>query len=143
MIPSVSAATTLYWLSQLYKLIFMVHKEVDPRDPELRIERLLDPGSVSLLVERTDCGMIAATGAIKGNRVVVFASDATIKSGALGVVGSKVFDRSRRQKPSPSGHRLKRRHGPPPPTAVCKTGQAKSDANALDRLRWPPIRCFG
>ena len=33
--------------------------------------------------------MIAATGAIKGNRVVVFASDATIKSGALGVVGSQ------------------------------------------------------
>ncbi|MSV66141.1 MAG: acyl-CoA carboxylase subunit beta, partial [Actinobacteria bacterium] len=69
----------------------MVHKEVDPRDPELRIQRLLDPGSVALLVERTDCGMIAATGSINGNRVVVFASDATIKSGALGVSGSKVI----------------------------------------------------
>ena len=69
----------------------MVHTEVDPRDPELRIQRLLDPGTVSLLVERTDCGMVAATGAIKGNRVVVFASDATIKSGALGVDGSHVI----------------------------------------------------
>ena len=69
----------------------MVHKEVDPRDPELRIQRLLDPGTDSLLVERTDCGMVAATGAIKGNRVVVFASDATIKSGALGVAGSQVI----------------------------------------------------
>jgi acetyl-CoA/propionyl-CoA carboxylase carboxyl transferase subunit len=35
--------------------------------------------------------MIAATGAIKGNRVVVFASDATSKSGALGIEGSNVI----------------------------------------------------
>ena len=69
----------------------MVHKEVDPRDPLLRIQRLLDPGTDSLLLERTDCGMIAATGSIKGNKVVVFASDATIKSGALGVTGSQVI----------------------------------------------------
>ena len=69
----------------------MVHKEVDPRDPLLRIQRLLDPGTDSLLIERTDCGMIAATGSIKGNKVVVFASDATIKSGALGVAGSQVI----------------------------------------------------
>jgi len=91
MILSVLVATTLYWLSQLYKLIFMVHNVVDPLDPQLRIRRLLDPGTDSLLLERTDCGMIAATGEIKGNRVVVFASDATIKSGALGVAGSKVI----------------------------------------------------
>jgi acetyl-CoA/propionyl-CoA carboxylase carboxyl transferase subunit len=91
MILLVSVATTLYWLSQLYKLIFMVHTVVDPLDPQLRIQRLLDPGTDSLLLERTDCGMIAATGEIKGNRVVVFASDATIKSGALGVAGSKVI----------------------------------------------------
>lgn len=69
----------------------MTNSEIDSRDPLLRIERLLDPGTTTLLVERTDCGMIAASGVIKGNRVVVFASDATIKSGALGVVGSKVI----------------------------------------------------
>ena len=69
----------------------MVHTEVDPQDPQVRIQRLLDPGTDSLLVERTNCGMIAATGAIKGNKVVVFASDATIKSGALGVDGSHVI----------------------------------------------------
>jgi acetyl-CoA/propionyl-CoA carboxylase carboxyl transferase subunit len=91
MILLVSAAITLYWLSQLYKLIFMVHTEVDPQDPQVRIKRLLDPGTDTLLVERTSCGMIAATGAIKGNKVVVFASDATIKSGALGVDGSHVI----------------------------------------------------
>lgn len=69
----------------------MVNAEVDSRDPLLRIQRLLDPGSDALLIERTDCGVIAASGAIKGNQVIVFASDATIKSGALGVVGSKVI----------------------------------------------------
>ena len=69
----------------------MVHSEVDPRDPQIRIGRLLDPGTDSLLLERTDCGMIATTGEINGNRVVVFASDATNKSGALGVAGSKVI----------------------------------------------------
>lgn len=69
----------------------MVHSEIDPRDPQIRIGRLLDPGTDSLLLERTDCGMIAATGEINGNRVVVFASDATNKSGALGVAGSKVI----------------------------------------------------
>jgi acetyl-CoA/propionyl-CoA carboxylase carboxyl transferase subunit len=35
--------------------------------------------------------MIAATGAINGNKVVLFASDATSKSGALGIEGSHVI----------------------------------------------------
>jgi hypothetical protein len=35
----------------------MVHKVVDPLDPQLRIQRLLDPGTDSLLLERTDCGL--------------------------------------------------------------------------------------
>jgi len=35
--------------------------------------------------------MLAVTGTVKGNKVVIFASDATIKSGALGVDGSKVI----------------------------------------------------
>jgi acetyl-CoA/propionyl-CoA carboxylase carboxyl transferase subunit len=69
----------------------MVHNEVNSIDPLNRIQRLLDPGTDSLLIERTDCGMIAATGNVKGNKVVVFASDATIKSGALGVAGSQVI----------------------------------------------------
>ena len=65
--------------------------ELDPRDPESRIARLLDEGKFEFLIPRTDCGMVAVTGDIKGNKVVVFASDATIKSGALGVDGSKVI----------------------------------------------------
>jgi acetyl-CoA/propionyl-CoA carboxylase carboxyl transferase subunit len=63
----------------------------DPRDPQLRIERLLDPSTIELLTPRDSSGMIAATGAIKGNRVVVFASDATIQGGALGVEGARVI----------------------------------------------------
>ena len=65
--------------------------QLDPRDPEARIQRLVDYGKFEFLVPRTDCGMIAVTGDIKGNKVVIFASDATIKSGALGVDGSKVI----------------------------------------------------
>ena len=69
----------------------MSTSEVDPRDPELRIARLVDDGKFEFLIPRTDCGMIAVTSFIKGNKVVIFASDATIKSGALGVDGSKVI----------------------------------------------------
>lgn len=63
----------------------------DHKDPQLRIERLVDNGSFEYLVPRTDCGMIAATGLVKGNKVIVFASDATSKSGALGIEGSHVI----------------------------------------------------
>jgi acetyl-CoA/propionyl-CoA carboxylase carboxyl transferase subunit len=66
-------------------------QEVDPRDPQLRIARLLDPNTTQLITPRDESGMIAATGSIKGNKVIVFASDATIKSGALGVAGAKVI----------------------------------------------------
>lgn len=64
---------------------------IDHKDPQLRIERLMDNGSFEFLVPRTDCGMIAATGLVKGNKVIVFASDATSKSGALGIEGSHVI----------------------------------------------------
>jgi acetyl-CoA/propionyl-CoA carboxylase carboxyl transferase subunit len=63
----------------------------DPKDPEVRIKRLVDTDSFQLLTPRTDCGMVAATGSIKGNKVVLFASDATSKSGALGIEGSNVI----------------------------------------------------
>ncbi len=69
----------------------MTISTVDPRDPLLRMERLLDPQTIKLLTQRDTSGMLAATGLIKGNKVVLFASDATIKSGALGVDGSQVI----------------------------------------------------
>ncbi len=69
----------------------MTISTVDPRDPLLRMERLLDPQTIKLLTQRDTSGMLAATGLIKGNKVVLFASDATIKSGALGVDGAHVI----------------------------------------------------
>ena len=64
---------------------------VSPLDPEARIARLTDGGAFELLLPRTDCGMVAATGLVKGNKVVIFASDPTIKGGALGIEGSQVI----------------------------------------------------
>lgn len=64
---------------------------LESRDPEARIARLVDDGKYEFLIPRTNCGMIAVTATIKGNKAVIFASDATIKSGALGVEGSKVI----------------------------------------------------
>ena len=64
---------------------------IDSRDPEVRIKRLIDADTFQFLTPRTDCGMISATGSIKGNKVVLFASDATSKSGALGIEGSNVI----------------------------------------------------
>ncbi len=69
----------------------MSENVLDPRDPVSRIARLVDDGQFEFLVPRTDCGMIAVTASVKGNKVVIFASDPTIKSGALGVAGSKVI----------------------------------------------------
>ena len=63
----------------------------DPLDPESRIARLADNGAYELLIPRTDCGMVAATALVKGNKVVLFASDPTIKGGALGIEGSQVI----------------------------------------------------
>ena len=63
----------------------------DPRDPISRIARLVDDGKFEFLIPRTECGMLAVTATVKGNKIVIFASDATIKSGALGVDGSKVI----------------------------------------------------
>ncbi len=63
----------------------------DSLDPEARIARLADNGTYELLLPRTDCGMVAATALVKGNKVVLFASDPTIKGGALGIEGSQVI----------------------------------------------------
>ncbi|MGH3344093.1 MAG: carboxyl transferase domain-containing protein [Carbonactinosporaceae bacterium] len=63
----------------------------DPRNPRLRIEMLVDAGSYQPLTPEDDSGMLAATGTIDGARVAVFASDATIQGGAMGVEGCHVI----------------------------------------------------
>ena len=64
---------------------------MDQRDPIARIQRLVDNGAYELLIPRTDCGMVAATGSIKENKVIIFASDATKQGGALGADGAHVI----------------------------------------------------
>ena len=67
-----------------------VPREQDPRNPNHRIADFLDDGSVELITNDDDSGMLAATGTVGGQPIVVFASDATIMGGAMGVAGCKV-----------------------------------------------------
>ena len=62
----------------------------DPRNPNFRLQALLDYGSVELITADDDSGMLAATGTINGGRVVAFCSDATVMGGAMGVQGCEV-----------------------------------------------------
>ncbi|MFM7860451.1 MAG: acyl-CoA carboxylase subunit beta, partial [Candidatus Nanopelagicaceae bacterium] len=63
----------------------------DSKDPELRISKLLDGGTFQLITERDKSGMLAASGKVKGNDVIVFASDPTVQGGALGPEGAAVI----------------------------------------------------
>ena len=61
------------------------------RDPQLRLELLVDPGTFETLTPRDDSGMLAGVGSIGGTRVVAFASDATLQGGAMGEAGCRVI----------------------------------------------------
>lgn len=63
----------------------------ESKDPEVRISKLLDDGQFQLITNRDKSGMIAASGKIKGNEVIVFASDPTLQGGALGPEGAAVI----------------------------------------------------
>lgn len=61
----------------------------DSRDPAVRLEQLLDAGSIDPLHPRDDSGMLAVRGRIGGVKVIVYCSDATKKGGALGAEGCR------------------------------------------------------
>ena len=61
----------------------------DPRDPEDRLLRFFDAGSVSLLVPRDSSCVLAARGTVAGTRAVAFCTDATVMGGAMGVDGCR------------------------------------------------------
>src|SRR5215813_3199196 len=63
--------------------------EVDPRDPELRLSKLLDPGSLQPLSPRDKSRVFAVRGTIDGAPVTAFATDATVMGGAMGSVGCR------------------------------------------------------
>lgn len=67
-----------------------VPREEDPRNPNHRLAAFLDEGSLTLITDDDDSGMLAATGTVNGQSVVAFASDATVMGGAMGVAGCKV-----------------------------------------------------
>jgi acetyl-CoA/propionyl-CoA carboxylase carboxyl transferase subunit len=64
---------------------------INTRDPQVRMARLADADSLTLITPRDKSGMLAATARIGGNAVIIFASDATIQGGALGPEGARVI----------------------------------------------------
>lgn len=59
----------------------------DPREPYLRLTRLLDPGSIAALREQDGSGVLAVLGRIEGRRVVAYCTDARVMGGAMGGQG--------------------------------------------------------
>jgi len=62
---------------------------VDHRDPEARLRRLFDQGTLRLLSPLDDSGALAARGLIDGTPAVAFATDATRMGGAIGTEGCR------------------------------------------------------
>ena len=67
-----------------------LRRDLDPRNPNFRLQALLDKGSLELITPDDDSGMLAAVGTINGSPVVAFCSDATVMGGAMGVHGCDV-----------------------------------------------------
>lgn len=61
----------------------------DPRDPEERLSRFFDEGSLELLVSRDTSGVLAGRGRVNGSRAIAFCTDATVMGGAMGVDGCR------------------------------------------------------
>ncbi|MFD2093398.1 acyl-CoA carboxylase subunit beta [Blastococcus deserti] len=61
----------------------------DPRDPEDRLERFFDPGSMHPLAARDASGVLAARGAVNRSAAVAYCTDATVMGGAMGVDGCR------------------------------------------------------
>lgn len=61
----------------------------DPRDPEDRMARFFDDGSMELLVSRDTSGVLSARGRVQGSPVIAFCTDATVMGGAMGVDGCR------------------------------------------------------
>ena len=61
--------------------------EIDPRDPEFRLSKLFDSGSLEALAPRDLSGVFAARGTINGASAIAFCTDATVMGGAMGEEG--------------------------------------------------------
>jgi acetyl-CoA/propionyl-CoA carboxylase carboxyl transferase subunit len=65
-------------------------REQDPRNPRKRLAVFFDQGSLELITDDNDSGMLAAVGSVEGTHTVAFCSDATVMGGAMGDQGCKV-----------------------------------------------------
>ena len=65
--------------------------DLDPRHPLVRMPAFLDEGTMELITEVDDSGVIAATGTALGTPVVVFCTDPTVQGGAMGIAGCKAI----------------------------------------------------
>ena len=65
--------------------------DLDPRHPLVRMPAFLDDGTMELITDVDDCGVIAATGTANGTPVVVFCTDPTVQGGAMGIGGCKAI----------------------------------------------------
>jgi len=61
----------------------------DPRDPEDRLRRFFDAGSMRTLAARDTSGVLAARGTVAGSPAIAYCSDATIMGGAMGIDGCR------------------------------------------------------
>jgi acetyl-CoA/propionyl-CoA carboxylase carboxyl transferase subunit len=63
----------------------------DPRDPRVRLGRLLDAGTMELITARDASGVLAAAGLVDGSPVIAFASDSMVQGGAMGSAGCRAI----------------------------------------------------
>ncbi|WP_442790482.1 acyl-CoA carboxylase subunit beta [Nonomuraea sp. NBC_01738] len=64
-------------------------RELDFRNPFVRLAQLLDPEATELLHEYDDSGVVAVRGTIHGQDVIAFCTDATRRGGAIGGTGAR------------------------------------------------------
>ncbi|GAA4424119.1 acyl-CoA carboxylase subunit beta [Actinokineospora soli] len=62
-------------------------RELDPRDPQVRLAALLDPDSMVPLVPFDASGVYAVRGRVHGTKVIAYCTDATKMGGAMGTAG--------------------------------------------------------
>ena len=64
-------------------------RELDPREPEVRVAALLDADSVAPLLAPDSSGVYAVRGRIDGTKVIAYCTDATKMGGAMGTEGCR------------------------------------------------------
>lgn len=67
----------------------MTAETPDPRDPDVRLAALLDPGSIRSLLPADASGVVVVRGRIDGSDVIAYCTDATRLGGAMGAQGCR------------------------------------------------------